>query len=91
MSVVVEVLEEALCIKSVFTHNLLETSYYFLYDCAFLISWLLATVISLGASIVQYNINRLFKLFLGENLVDFVRENLPLDVLALFWRLEIFS
>jgi hypothetical protein len=52
MSVVVEVLEEALSIKSVFTHNFLETSYYFLYDCAFLIGWLLATVISLGASIV---------------------------------------
>ena len=91
VSVVIEVLEEALCIKSVFTNNFLEISNDFLYNNTLFICWLLAAIISSSASIIQYNINWLFKFFLSENLIDLVREYLPLNMFTFFWRLEMFS
>ncbi len=91
VSMVVEVLEEAFGIKSVFADDFLEVSNDFLHNSSFFISWLLAAVVSFSAGIIQHNVNRLFKLFLGKDLVNLVGKHLPLNVLALFWRLEVFS
>ncbi len=91
VSVVVEVLEEALGIESVFADNFLEISNDFLDLGPFVVGWLLASVVSGGAGVVEHDVHRLFEFLLCEDLVDVVRKHFPLDVFALLWRFEMFS
>lgn len=70
VSVVVEVLEEAFGIKSVFPNNLLELHDDISNDLQFFFSWLSPTVVCECSSIVQNHIHILLKFFLRKDLVD---------------------
>ncbi len=81
----VEVLEETLGVKSVFSYNLLETAYDVLDSCIFIIGCLTSGVYSLSSYIVQCNVYILLETLLSEYLIDFVNKFLPPNMFSFFW------
>jgi hypothetical protein len=70
MSVVVKVLEETLGIESVFADDFLELLYDLLDDGTLSLGWLSAAVVGQGARVIELDVDGLFKLFLGKNVID---------------------
>lgn len=91
MSVQVKILEETLSIKSVFTDYFLKISNNLLNSSTLILSWFSTAIICKSPGIIEAKINIFFKLFLCEDLINTVRENLPTNVFSSFWRLEVFS
>lgn len=90
-SVVVKVLEETLGIKSVLANNFLEVFNNLLNCGALGICGLSTAVVGHGVGVIEANVNGLFELLLGKDVINRVRESFPAHVLTFFWRLEIFS
>lgn len=91
MSVVVKILEEALSIESVLADDFLELLNDLLHSSALCFSGLSTTVVCQGTGVTEIDVNALFELFFGEDVINGVREIFPAHMLSLFWRLEIFS
>jgi len=70
MSVVVKVLEETLGIESVFAYDFLELLDDLLDDGTLSLGWLSAPVVGQGARVIELDVDGLFKLFLGKNVID---------------------
>jgi hypothetical protein len=70
MSVVVKVLEETLGIESVFADDFLELLNDLLDDGTLSLGWLSAPVVGQSARVIELDVDGLFKLFLGKNVVD---------------------
>lgn len=70
MSVVVKVLEETLGIESVFADDFLELLNDLLDDGTLSLGWLSAPVVGQGARVIELDVDGLFKLFLGKNVID---------------------
>jgi len=70
VSVVVKVLEEALGIESVFADDFLELLDDLLDDGTLSLGWLSAAVVGQGARVIELDVDGLFKLFLGKNVID---------------------
>lgn len=70
MSVVVKVLEETLGIESVFADDFLELLDDLLDDGTLSLGWLSAAVVGQGARVIELDVDGLFKLFLGKNVID---------------------
>jgi len=88
-SVLIEVLEETLAVKSVLFNDLLESKDNIVNDCTLFLASFSTTVVGAGTSIVNYSINLLFETFLCKNLINIIAELSPFNVLTFFWCLEV--
>ncbi len=91
MLVVVEVLEETLCVKTVAQKQLLESINDIISEVPFDFIGVCSSIDSLSPCIIQYYIYSFFKSFLGKDLIHCITEISPPDVLALFGSLEVGS
>ena len=82
MSVLVEVLEEALCIESVLSHKLHELSNHSLDILSLLSGGLESLILSLSSSNSDINIKLLLETLLGEDFINIVAEVSPPDMLS---------
>jgi len=90
-SVLIKILEKALAVKTILFYNLLESKNNVVNDGTLFFACLSATVVSVGASIVNYSIKLLFQTFLCEHLINMITELSPFDVLSFFWCLKVSS
>ena len=88
MLVAIEVLEEALGVKSVLPDELCEVVEHPLHVGPLRLRSFGSAIDDVGASVTNFGIQLLFKAFLGENLIDSVDKLSPLNMSAFFGSFE---
>ena len=80
MLMAVKVLEEALSVQSILSHELSKIVEYSLHGCSLSLVCFSSSIYNIGASVTNFCIKLLFKSLFGEYLIDSINKLSPFDV-----------